>query len=109
MRLITKMLIRMYTPAVLVAVSGVVAAEGLDRAADRFGMAHAAHMASLLLLLAILLSLALASYSTWRLWHWLKGIEERCDCGGMLSRPHTDRNGHRHRTCMACGARVESS
>lgn len=107
MKLITKLLIRLYTPAALVAVSGLVVAEGLDRAADGLDMATAAHLASLSLLLAILISLALASYSTWRLWRWLKGLEERCACGGMLSRPRTDRSGHQHRTCLVCGKRPE--
>ncbi|WP_157062548.1 hypothetical protein [Pseudoxanthomonas dokdonensis] len=107
MQLITKILLRLYTPAALVAVSGVVVAEGLDRAADGMGMVSAAHLASLSLLLAILISLALASYSTWRLWRWLKGIEQRCDCGGLLSRPRTDHNGQRYRTCVVCGGRAE--
>ncbi len=100
-----KMLLRMYLPAVLVAGSGLLVAEWVRRSGDRLGEAEAAHLASQLFLLAIVLGMAWALHSSWRLYRWLKHLEQRCECGGLLSRPRLDLKGHRYRKCLACGGR----
>lgn len=104
MKLISRMVLRMYLPAAAIAAGGLVTAEVLAR--TRLVGAGSARLASLSFLLAILLGTGWALYSSWRLYRWARGREQRCACGGMLSRPRVDRRGEVYRKCLGCGGRT---
>jgi hypothetical protein len=72
-----RMLLQLFAPALIVAVSGPIAGTVL---------------------------LQMATYSLWRLWRWERGLEPQCPCGGLLSRPSTGRRGRsdRIRHCLGC-------
>jgi len=111
MKLISRLVLRMYAPAALIPIGGVMLAEAFARSHRLIGSVPAARLASLSFLLAAMVALYFAARASWRLWRWAQGREQRCECGGPLSRPRTDRRGNTYRKCMACGARqaVEAS
>ncbi|WP_411833019.1 hypothetical protein [Pseudoxanthomonas mexicana] len=106
MKPISRIVLRMYAPAALVPVGGLLLAEMFARSHRLIGSVPAARLASLVFLLAVMVALYLALRASWRLWRWAQGREQRCECGGPLSRPRTDRQGRTWRRCMGCGARV---
>lgn len=106
MKLISKMVLRMYAPAVLIAGGGLVAAETITRTQRMFGGFFSPRLASLSFLLAILIGMIWAMHASWRLWRWARGRELCCACGGLMSRPRMNRRGQLYRKCMGCGGRT---
>lgn len=106
MKPISKMVLRMYAPAMLIVAGGLVAAETISRTQRVFGGFFSARVASLSFLLAILIGIAWAMYASWRLWRWARGRELRCACGGLMSRPRVNRRGEIYRKCMGCGGKT---
>ncbi|QLQ28254.1 hypothetical protein H4W19_09685 [Pseudoxanthomonas mexicana] len=106
MNRISRMVVRMYAPAAVIAASGFATAEAVTRTGRSFGDVTPQRLASLAFLLAILLGTAWALHSTWRLYRWARGRELRCACGGMMSRVRYNRQRQKYRRCLACGGRT---
>lgn len=106
MNRISRMVARMYAPAVALAIGGFATAEVVTRTERAFGDVTPQRLASLSFLLAILLGTAWALHSSWRLYRWARGRELRCACGGLMSRPRYDRQRRKYRKCLACGGRT---
>lgn len=106
MKLISRMVLRLYAPAVLIAAGGLGVAETVTRTQVAFGGLTPARTASLSFLAAILLGTAWALHSSWRLYRWTLGHERRCACGGLMSRPRINRRGEIYRKCIGCGGRT---
>lgn len=101
-----RMLLQLFAPAVIVAVSGVAAgAVLLEPGGASAGVAVAtddyARLARCLQWAGIGAGVLMTTYSFWRLWRWERGIEPQCACGGLLSRPAVGRDG-RIRRCLGC-------
>jgi hypothetical protein len=105
MNRISRMVVRMYVPAAVIAASGFATAEAVTRTGRSFGDVTPQRLASLAFLLAILLGTAWALHSTWRLYRWARGRELRCACGGMMSRVRYNRQRQKYRKCLACGSK----
>ena len=105
MNRISRMVARMYAPAVVLAVGGFATAEVVTRTERAFGDLTPQRLASLSFLLAILLGTAWALHSSWRLYRWARGRELRCACGGMMSRIRYNRQRQKYRKCLACGSK----
>lgn len=103
MNRISKMVVRMYLPAVAIAAGGLATAEAVTRSGRALGELTPQRLASLAFLLAIVLGTAWALYTTWRLYRWARGHELRCACGGLMSRIRYDRQRQKYRKCLACG------
>ncbi|HMM25065.1 MAG: hypothetical protein U1E00_07955 [Pseudoxanthomonas sp.] len=106
MNRISRMVVRMYVPAAVIAASGFATAEAVTRTGRSFGDVTPQRLASLAFLLAILLGTAWALHSTWRLYRWARGRELRCACGGMMSRVRYNRQRQKYRKCLACGGKT---
>ena len=103
MNRISKMVVRMYVPAAVIAVGGLATAEAVTRSGRALGDITPQRLASLAFLLAILLGTAWALHSSWRLYRWALGREQRCGCGGLWTRPRINRHGAVYRKCIGCG------
>ncbi|WND82792.1 hypothetical protein [Lysobacter capsici] len=99
-----RMLLQLFAPALIVAVSGPIAGTVLLQMGDTPAAAGFAPIAHGLRLGGAGAGLAMATYSLWRLWRWERGLEPQCPCGGLLSRPSTGRRGRSERTrhCLGC-------
>lgn len=106
MKLISRMVVRMYVPAVVIVVGGFAMAEAVARTQTSLIGVSPARVASLSFLLAILLGTAWALHSSWRLYRWALGREKRCACGGLMSRPRINRRGEVYRKCIGCGGKT---
>ncbi|MEJ1096297.1 MULTISPECIES: hypothetical protein [unclassified Pseudoxanthomonas] len=106
MRPISKMVLRMYAPPVVIVTGGFAVAETVARTQSAIATLTPGRIASLSFLLAILLGTTWALYATWRLYRWARGRELRCACGGLMSRVRTDRQGEAYRKCLACGGKT---
>lgn len=106
MKLISRMVVRMYVPAVVIVVGGFAMAEAVARTQTSLIGVSPARAASLSFLLAILLGTAWALHSSWRLYRWALGREKRCACGGLMSRPRINRRGEVYRKCIGCGGKT---
>nr|WP_295382540.1 hypothetical protein [Pseudoxanthomonas sp.] len=106
MKMVSRMVLRLYAPAVLIAVGGLVVAETVTRTQASFSGLSSGRMASLSFLAAILLGTAWALHSSWRLYRWALGRERRCACGGLMSRPRIGRRGEIYRKCIGCGGKT---
>lgn len=106
MKMMSKMVLRMYAPSVLIVVGGLIAAETIARTQRTFGGFFSGRLASLLFLLAIVIGMVWAMHASWRLWRWTLGRELRCACGGLMSRPRINRRGEIYRKCMGCGGKT---
>lgn len=105
MNRISRMVVRLYAPAVVLAVGGLATAEAVTRTQRSFGDVTPQRLASLSFLLALLLGTAWALHSSWRLYRWARGRELRCACGGLMSRPRYNRERKKYRKCLACGGK----
>lgn len=106
MKRLSWMVARMYAPAPVLVASGWVLSFAVESARDVLGPERAHHAASLLSLLGTALGFVWALLATWRLYLWLRGLEQgRCHCGGLLSRPRR-KHGMAYRKCLACGEKV---
>lgn len=103
MKLMTRMVLHLYSPAVLIAGGGLVIAETITRTQASWGGLTTGRTASLSFLLAIALGTAWALHSSWRLYRWALGRERRCGCGGLMTRPRINRRGEVYRKCIGCG------
>lgn len=106
MKMISRMVLRMYAPAVVIAAGGFVVAETVARTQTTFSGFSSGRTASLSFLAAIVLGTAWALHSSWRLYRWALGRERRCGCGGLMSRPRLNRRGEIYRKCIGCGAKT---
>lgn len=106
MKRISKMVLRMYVPALAVTVGGLATAEAMSRAQGSIAGITPQRVASLAFLLAILLGTAWALHTSWRLYRWARGRELRCACGGMMSRIRYNRQRQPYRKCLACGSKT---
>jgi hypothetical protein len=105
MNRISKMVLRMYVPAVVITLGGLATAEAVTRTERVLVGIPPQRLASLSFLLAILLGTAWALHSSWRLYRWARGRELRCACGGMMSRVRYNRQRQKYRKCLACGGK----
>jgi hypothetical protein len=105
MNRISKMVLRMYVPAVVITLGGLATAEAVTRTERVLVGISPQRLASLSFLLAILLGTAWALHSSWRLYRWARGRELRCACGGMMSRVRYNRQRQKYRKCLACGGK----
>ncbi|MEL1265995.1 hypothetical protein [Pseudoxanthomonas putridarboris] len=105
MNRISKMVLRMYVPAVVITAGGLATAEAVTRTQSTVGDLTPQRLASLSFLLAILLGTAWALHSSWRLYRWARGRELRCACGGLMSRPRYNKQRQKYRKCLACGGK----
>lgn len=103
MNRISRMVARMYAPAVVLALGGFATAEVVTRTERVLGGITPQRLASLSFLLALVLGTAWALHASWRLYRWARGRERRCACGGMMSRVRYDRQRRKYRKCLACG------
>lgn len=106
MKRISKMVLRMYVPAIAITVGGLATAEAVTRTGRALGDVTPQRLASLSFLLALLLGTAWALHSSWRLYQWARGRELRCACGGMMSRVRYNRQRQKYRKCLACGGKT---
>ncbi|MBB3277891.1 MULTISPECIES: hypothetical protein [unclassified Pseudoxanthomonas] len=106
MKMISRMVLRMYAPAVVIAAGGFVVAETVARTQTTFSGFSSGRTASLSFLAAIVLGTAWALHSSWRLYRWALGRERRCGCGGLMSRPRLNRRGEIYRKCIGCGGKT---
>lgn len=103
MKLMTRMVLHLYAPAVLIVGGGLVVAETITRTHTQWAGLSSGRTASISFLLAILLGTAWALHSSWRLYRWTLGREQRCGCGGLWTRPRINRHGAVYRKCIGCG------
>jgi hypothetical protein len=107
MKRMSWMVARLYAPAPLLVAAGWAASFAVEQADGLLGGQGARHAGALLALLGTALGLVWAMLASWRLYLWLRGLEQgRCDCGGLLSRPRRNRQGEPYRKCLACGGKV---
>jgi|GEM_PF-689940 len=107
MKRMTAMILRLYAPAPVLVAAGWGLSFAAERARGVLGPQGAMHAGSLLALLGTALGFVWALLASWRLYLWLRGIEQgRCQCGGLLSRPRRKRHGEPYRKCLACGEKV---
>lgn len=99
-----RMVLQLFAPAVLVAVSGAAAGTVLLQMGDAPAAAGFAPVGQALRLCGAGAGLAMSAYSLWRLWRWERGMEPQCPCGGLLSRPGQGGRGRsdRIRRCLGC-------
>lgn len=107
MKRISVMIARLYAPAPVLVVAGWGLSFAAEHARGLLG-AHGAHLtASLLALLGTALGVVWGLLASWRLYLWLRGVEQgRCPCGGLLSRPRRKHHGQPYRKCLACGQKL---
>ena len=103
MKMMSRMVLHLYVPSVLIVGGGLAIAEAITRTHTTLGGLSSGRVASLSFLLAILLGTAWALHSSWRLYRWALGRERRCGCGGLMSRPRINRRGEVYRKCIGCG------
>jgi hypothetical protein len=107
MKQMSMMVARLYAPAPLLVIGGWVASFAVEHVDGLLGAHGARHAASLLALLGTALGFVWAMLASWRLYLWLRGMEQgRCHCGGLLSRPRRKGHGPAYRKCLACGEKV---
>lgn len=107
MKRLTRMVARLYAPAPALVAAGWGLSFAVEHADGLLGVAGARHAGSLLALLGTALGFIWAMLASWRLYLWLRGIEQgRCHCGGLLSRPRRKSHGEPYRKCLACGEKV---
>jgi hypothetical protein len=107
MKRISSMIARLYAPAPALVAAGWGLAFAAEHARGVLGVQGAHRAASLLSLLGIALGFVWAMLASWRLYLWVRGLEQgRCACGGLLSRPRRKRHGEPYRKCLACGEKV---
>lgn len=100
-------ILRRYAPAPLLVIAGWVMAFAVERWLGGPASGLARQMASWLVLLGTMLGLSWAMFASWRLYLWLRGVEQGlCPCGGMLSRPRGKGQATAGRKCLACGQAV---
>lgn len=106
MKRLSRMVARLYAPAPVLVATGWGLSFAAEHARGVLGVEGAHHAASLLSLLGTALGFIWAMLASWRLYLWLRGLEQgRCHCGGLLSRPRRKR-GVAYRKCLACGEKV---
>ncbi|TAA10236.1 hypothetical protein EA658_01960 [Pseudoxanthomonas winnipegensis] len=106
MRRFSRMVARLYAPAPVLVAAGWVLSFVVEHQDALIGAAAARRVGSLLALTGVALGLVWASLASWRLYLWLRGMEQgRCPCGGLLSRPR-HKHGQHYRKCLACGEKV---
>jgi hypothetical protein len=108
MKRVSKMVLKMYLPPAAIAVGGIVLSEVLSRAGDLIGPRVSFYLAAGIGLVSLLTAFVWACSVSWQLYRWMQGREQRCDCGGLLSRIRTARSGAHYRKCMSCGARIDT-
>ena len=106
MKLMSRMVLHLYTPALAIAGAGLVFAEVVSRLNVGTSGLTSGRVASIGFLLALLIGTAWALHSSWRLYRWTLGREQRCACGGLMSRPRVNRRGEIYRKCIGCGAKT---
>lgn len=107
MKRISMMVARLYAPAPVLVVAGWGLSLAVEQADGLLGVHGARQAASLLALLGTALGVVWAMLASWRLYLWLRGLEQgRCHCGGLLSRPRRKAQGPAYRKCLACGEKV---
>jgi hypothetical protein len=107
MKRISMMVARLYAPAPVLVVAGWGLSLAVEQAEGLLGVHGARQAASLLALLGTALGFVWAMLASWRLYLWLRGLEQgRCHCGGLLSRPRRRAQGPAYRKCLACGEKV---
>lgn len=96
-----RMLLELFAPALIVAVSALaVGTLPADAAAAALPGGSYARLAQCLQFGGLGLAAAMLAHSFWRLWRWERGREPQCACGGLLSRPRRHRHGLRR--CLGC-------
>ncbi|AER55366.1 hypothetical protein DSC_03565 [Pseudoxanthomonas spadix BD-a59] len=107
MKRISVMIARLYAPAPVLVAAGWGLSFAVEHARGLLG-AQGAHLAgSLLALLGTALGVVWALLASWRLYLWLRGVEQgRCPCGGLLSQPRRKRHGQPYRKCLSCGQKL---
>lgn len=106
MKLMSRMVLHLYMPALAIAGAGLVFAELVSRLNLRVADLTSGRVASIGFLLALLIGTAWALHSSWRLYRWTLGREQRCACGGLMSRPRVNRRGEIYRKCIGCGGKT---
>lgn len=106
MRRFSRMVARLYAPAPVLVAAGWVLSFVVEHQDKALGEATAHRLGSLLALTGTALGFVWACLASWRLYLWLRGMEQgRCPCGGLLSRPR-HKHGQTYRKCLACGDKL---
>lgn len=108
MKRVSKMVLTMYVPPAAIALGGVVLSELLSHAGGLIGPRVSFYLAACVGLVSLLVAFVWACSVSWQLYRWVQGREQRCECGGPLSRLRTAHTGVHYRKCMSCGARLET-
>lgn len=108
MKRVSKMVLTMYLPPAAIALGGIVLSEIVSRSGELIGPRVSFYLAAGIGLVSLLTAFLWACSVSWHLYRWTQGREQRCECGGLLSRLRTARDGAHYRKCMSCGARVQT-